>query len=441
MSSTYDNDDFIRKIIGGIEVSGSFADNLINRGMYPYQSDDINTQYLSKLRITNQDPYKNKNNGMNVSDIFYDQRNFKTDFMKGQISSSTSIGDKVIGDPSIGDKVIGDRTLDDKVIGGINVGSSLFNQQQEIDGRIVGGEAVKTNSYPWIVSLQTNGRHFCGGSLIHSNWVMSAKHCVAQKSNMNDLMVKVGGLNLNTPSQFIQRRIKRKIEHPNIDICLLELESPITERPSIRLNGNRNLTSGTISKALGWGLLSEGSGLLPNLLQQVNMPLVSDEDCSKSYPNQFDSVSEVCAGYELGGKDACQGDSGGPLIIQRVSTANLDGQTLIGITSWGDGCARAKKYGVWAKVASIIPWIKDYIPNLIVYDAMTGKEMLEFTDINKGKIEETTKPTHNTDWVITDVDPGESMPMQSFSIDQTSYFLIFTIVFIILILVYMTFKK
>jgi secreted trypsin-like serine protease len=70
--------------------------------------------------------------------------------------------------------------------------------------------------------------------------------------------------------------------------------------------------------------------------------LVTDQSCTETYAN-YDAKGMVCAGYPQGGTDACQGDSGGPLVV---------GDTLIGIVSWGDGCAKAGRPGVYTRVST-----------------------------------------------------------------------------------------
>ena len=105
----------------------------------------------------------------------------------------------------------------------------------------------------------------------------------------------------------------------------------------------------------GWGTTSEGSYTLPKILQKVEIPLVSAEDCNKSDVYNGEITDRmICAGLKLGGKDSCQGDSGGPLFTQQAS----GDFSLVGIVSWGEGCARPNKYGVYSKVNAMIDWIE-----------------------------------------------------------------------------------
>jgi trypsin len=106
--------------------------------------------------------------------------------------------------------------------------------------------------------------------------------------------------------------------------------------------------SGSTSTVAGWGTTSAG-GSSPTTLRKVDVPIVSRATCRNNY-----SVSEItdtmfCAGVTAGGKDSCQGDSGGPIVDSS--------KTLIGLVSWGDGCAEAGKPGVYARVGALRSFI------------------------------------------------------------------------------------
>jgi trypsin len=87
-------------------------------------------------------------------------------------------------------------------------------------------------------------------------------------------------------------------------------------------------------------------------LQKVDVPLVSPAMCDKGYPGEITNTM-ICAGLEEGGKDSCQGDSGGPLVV----TDNNNQKVLVGVVSWGYGCARPGQYGVYSKVNAAYDWI------------------------------------------------------------------------------------
>jgi trypsin len=103
---------------------------------------------------------------------------------------------------------------------------------------------------------------------------------------------------------------------------------------------------------IGWGVTREGYFRLPEKLQKVDVPNVSQKDCQASYGVDRITESMICAGYKEGLKDSCQGDSGGPMIEYRSGVP-----FLVGAVSWGIGCARPEKYGVYAKVSAVQEWI------------------------------------------------------------------------------------
>lgn len=236
-----------------------------------------------------------------------------------------------------------------------------------VDFRIVGGNAVSSSRrFPWMVSLQNNGKHFCGAMLIHPSWLLTAKHCVKITATP---LIMIGGLDLNNTTEFIMRKVLKVVEHPDLDVALIQLEQPVTDRTPIKVNNNPNINPGINSEAIGWGRLSE-NGSLTSILQEVSLPLVANDKCASLYSDKFQTNNHLCAGYEEGKKDACQGDSGGPLIIM-WDDSDISTQFLIGVTSWGIGCARQGKFGVWVRTSTIIPWITQNIPDFVSYDAMS----------------------------------------------------------------------
>lgn len=240
-------------------------------------------------------------------------------------------------------------------------------QPEFVDFRIVGGNAVvNSRRFPWMVSLQNNGKHFCGAMLIHPSWILTAKHCLKVTSSP---LIMIGGLDLNNTTEFIMRKIAKSVEHPDLDIALIQLEQPVTDRTPIKVNNNPNINPGVNTEAIGWGRLSE-NGSLTSILQEVVLPVVGNDKCSSLYSDKFQPNNHMCAGYDQGQKDACQGDSGGPLIIMWDEN-DLSTQFLVGVTSWGIGCARQGKYGVWVRTSTIIPWLTQNIPDFISYDAMS----------------------------------------------------------------------
>ena len=230
--------------------------------------------------------------------------------------------------------------------------------------RIVGGEETKPYSRPYQVSIQsTSGSHFCGGSIIGDDLILTAAHCMEDVDGNNpDMQIRVGAHSLTDGSgQVIQvATTYTHQEYPNLskDVAVLKLAGKITDNnaQAIALADdaffNANVTAGTSMIVSGWGTLESG-GQSPDKLQEVSVPYVTNEVCNQAsaYNGQIQDT-EICGGYVEGGKDSCQGDSGGPLVVN-------DGNRLVqvGVVSWGEGCALADKYGVYANIASLRTWI------------------------------------------------------------------------------------
>lgn len=237
--------------------------------------------------------------------------------------------------------------------------------RQPVSGLIVGGEDALPGEFPFLVSVQTrSGRHFCGGSLIAKRWVLTAAHCVrpGQESRLQ-IVAGLHDRSETTGSQAIN--VVRIVNHPlygnsaidmDYDFSLVELESDAVHDP-IPLNASAlDIRDGDEETAIpsvtaGWGSTREG-GQLPTILQKVTVPLVSAETCGKAYPGEI-TDRMICAGLTQGGKDSCQGDSGGPLFVRD----HQDRPLLVGVVSWGYGCARPNRYGVYSRVDSVNDWI------------------------------------------------------------------------------------
>lgn len=226
--------------------------------------------------------------------------------------------------------------------------------------RIVGGVEATPGEYPFIVSLQKNysGQfyHICGATLVRKSWVLTAAHCVfgEQKENFQFVL----GLH-NISDQGEIHTAKDIFVDPNYDdetqdydFALVHLKEDSTYKP---LNLNHLEipidNEGTLSAiTAGWGTLSEG-GDISQKLMKVSLKLFSNSICNQGYAGAV-TDRMLCAGYLEGGKDSCQGDSGGPLVYERRGR-----KVLIGVVSWGEGCARPNLLGVYSKVNSQIDWI------------------------------------------------------------------------------------
>jgi trypsin len=220
---------------------------------------------------------------------------------------------------------------------------------------IVGGTDAASGEFPFIVSMQdSSNSHFCGGSLIKKNWVLTAAHCVTEGSPDH---IVIGLLDRTKPDSAVETfQIKQTIVHPNnnsqnmdYDFALIQLSGDSKFAP-VALN-TEEIRGAADFVTAGWGTEQDGGFDLPNMLQKVTVPFVADDVCAAAYPNQT-TKTMICAGLKEGGKDSCQGDSGGPLLMGDGAS-----RKLVGVVSWGEGCARPDKYGVYGKVSAAIDWI------------------------------------------------------------------------------------
>ncbi|EJG2370827.1 serine protease [Vibrio parahaemolyticus] len=240
------------------------------------------------------------------------------------------------------------------------IADTLKPVQNDVSTRIIGGEPANTSDWKFIASLVRKGQptsigHFCGGSFLGGKYVLTAAHCV-EGLNADDLDIVLGLYDQNRESQAQRIAVNNIYSHTaynshttNNDIALIELEHSV-DSATIDLATPEVLDSVRVGDKLhvaGWGNTSTTDRVYPTVLQQVDLEYVDRATCQNLSGN-YSNVSDdgICAGYYWGGKDSCQGDSGGPLIVDDNGI-----NKLLGVVSWGDGCAQPNAYGVYANVA------------------------------------------------------------------------------------------
>jgi trypsin len=246
--------------------------------------------------------------------------------------------------------------------------------ERVLEKRIIGGFAAPDGRYPYTVSLQSpDSGHFCGGSLIAPDVILTAAHCAG-----GQYKAVIGRYDLGmTDGDAVP--VKRELLHPrynpsttNNDFNLVFLTRQTTANVHIvKLNKEASIPSHRDPvEVMGWGDTdpSEWSQRLANKLHAVEVNVVSNEQCSqaKGYVGWFNyesyegaiTTSMLCA--QDSNQDSCQGDSGGPLVIKGDDSSGAK-DVQVGVVSWGVGCADSSFPGVYSRVSSAYNWIRSEV--------------------------------------------------------------------------------
>lgn len=231
---------------------------------------------------------------------------------------------------------------------------------------IVGGTEASAGEYPWMAAIYTGSNpssgQYCGGSLVAPRTVVTAKHCIFALLETTIAALPIDLLGLKVKVMLGENQLSRHasaekitaaslVGHPNgnLDLAVIKLVASSAQTPIAwaRPGQEASYAPGTTASITGWGLTAE-DGRGSDKLLEADVPIVSDSTCSANYNGETFAATEVCAGYAAGGVDTCYGDSGGPLMATGPDARKL----LVGVTSWGDGCGRPNKPGVYAEVVA-----------------------------------------------------------------------------------------
>ena len=241
-----------------------------------------------------------------------------------------------------------------------------------ISPRIIGGIEATQDRFSYAVSLQSHMGHFCGGTLIAKDVILTAAHCQGGPYD-----VVIGRHDLWDEENGEVIAIKSEMPHPNFDalsmdydfmLVFLERAADVSNDELMTLNSQNNVPSaGQSVTVMGWGhteVEDNVSFMQSDALMSVSLNIISNQECDASegtidgyqdsYHNRI-TQRMICAEKEGRMKDSCHGDSGGPLVIKG---GNAGADVQIGVVSWGIGCAHDDFPGVYSRVSRVYEWIQ-----------------------------------------------------------------------------------
>ncbi|KAM9738148.1 coagulation factor VII-like isoform 2-T2 [Menidia menidia] len=280
----------------------------------------------------------------------------------------------------------------------------LQNQQNQDERlRIVGGTECPKGECPWQVLLVYKGKGFCGGVIVKPTWILTAAHCL-ENTDRRFLKVVAGEHNIQVNESTEQLvPVAEVVTHESYsratvdhDIALLRLATPLRYGTfavpvclPTRLLAERELWAVRLHTVSGWGRRSE-HGPTSNVLRRTQVPRMRTQTCVEKSgvrltPNMF------CAGYPDGRTDSCRGDSGGPLVTEYRGTAYL-----LGIVSWGRGCAQPGNYGIYTRVSNYLQWVQDRIQDQVLDQSQDRIQVQDRSkDRSQDRIQDSTVQPQN----------------------------------------------
>ncbi|CAF1023716.1 unnamed protein product [Brachionus calyciflorus] len=247
--------------------------------------------------------------------------------------------------------------------------------------KIVGGIQAVPNSWPSMVFIKVftvfNTQFYCGATLINRDTLLTAAHCLPKYGSFlptvkaylgyNDVSYVLKGFGTAEGIEVNSQSVKIHPEYDEDtfvnDIAIIKLAKQVQFNEKIQpacLPSSRTYPDkiNLPVYAVGWGTTDPNVSKNIAILRNVKLTLYGKESC-RTYTD-FNIDIQICAGELAGGKDTCQGDSGGPLFF-KDNYNNEEKNVLLGITSYGQGCALKNTPGVYTRVGNYLTWIRQNI--------------------------------------------------------------------------------